>query len=60
MDAQTMKTTLEQKAQELSSELIQMEKDFNAKKEQFLKIQGALEALYELDRESSSTATEWF
>ena len=60
MDAQTMKSTLEQKAQELSSELIQMEKDFNSKKEQFLKIQWALEALYELDRESSSTATEWF
>jgi hypothetical protein len=53
-----MKTTLEQKAQELSSELIQMEKDFNTKKEQFLKIQGALEALYELERESSSTPTE--
>lgn len=58
MDAQTMKTTLEQKAQELTSELIQMEKDFNSKKEHFLKVQGALEALYELDRDSSSKATE--
>jgi hypothetical protein len=58
MDAQTMKTTLEQKAQELSSELIQMEKDFNTKKEQFLKIQGALEALYELERDESSNSAE--
>lgn len=58
MDVQTMKTNLEQKAQELSSELIQMEKDFNTKKEQFLRIQGALEAVYELERESQSNPTE--
>lgn len=58
MDAQTMKTSLEEKAQELTSELVQMEKDFNSKKEHFLKIQGALEALYELERDSSSNATE--
>jgi hypothetical protein len=53
-----MKLTLEKKAETLASELIQMEKEFNTKKEQYLKIQGALEALYELDSESSSTPTE--
>lgn len=58
MDSQTMKKTLEQKAQDLSTELIQMEKDFNFKKEQFLKVQGALEALYELETDESSNSAE--
>ena len=39
-------------------ELVELEKKFNTKKEEFLKIQGALEALYELDKDSSSNATE--
>lgn len=42
----------------LRNELVKMEQEFNQKKEEFLKIQGALEALYELDKESSSNVTE--
>lgn len=42
----------------LRDQLVEMEKNFNTKKEEFLKVQGALEALYELDKESSSNATE--
>ncbi len=53
-----MNETLLAKAEELRNELIQLEQDFNSKKEQYLKIQGALEALYELDKDSSSNATE--
>lgn len=53
-----MRLSLEKKAEELASELISMEKEFNSKKEQYLKIQGALEALYELDPVLPSTPTE--
>lgn len=53
-----MNETLLAKAEELRNELIQLEQDFNLKKEQYLKIQGALEALNELDEDSSSNATE--
>lgn len=56
MDAKTMNETLLTKAMELRDELIALEKDFNLKKEQYLKVQGALEALSELD--SSSNPTE--
>lgn len=58
MDAKTMNDTLLARAEELRNELIQLEQDFNTKKEQYLKIQGALEALNELDKDSSSNATE--
>lgn len=58
MDPKTMKLSLEKKAEELTSELIAMEKEFNSKKEQYLKIQGALEALYELDPVLSSNSAE--
>ena len=58
MDAKTMNETLLAKAEDLRNDLIQLEQDFNSKKEQYLKIQGALEALYELDKDSSSNATE--
>ena len=60
MDAKTMNDTLLAKAEELKNDLIQLEQDFNLKKEQYLKIQGALEALNELDKESSSNSAEWF
>ena len=36
---------LNQKEQELRNELLELEQQFNTKKEQYLKIQGALEAL---------------
>lgn len=49
---------LTQRGNTLREELVKMEQEFNQKKEEFLKIQGALEALYELDRDSSSKATE--
>lgn len=58
MDAKTMNDTLLAKAEELKNELIQLEQDFNVKKEQYLKIQGALEALNELDKDSSSNSAE--
>jgi hypothetical protein len=58
MDAKTMNDTLLAKAEELKNDLIQLEQDFNIKKEQYLKIQGALEALSELDKDSSSSSAE--
>lgn len=58
MNLKTMKEALESRSKQLTLELIQMEKEFNTKKEEYLKIQGALEALYELDKESSSNSTE--
>lgn len=54
-----MKESLEKKSKELSSELIQLEKEFNLKKEYYLKLEGALEVLYELESTNeSSTLTE--
>lgn len=53
-----MNETLLERATTLRDELISLEKEFNLKKEQYLKIQGALEALSELDTNASSTATE--
>ncbi len=49
---------LTQKGTALREELVKMEQEFNQKKEEFLKIQGALEALYELDKDSSSNSAE--
>ena len=58
MDSTQMKETLTQRATDISEELLNLEKSFNEKKEQFLKITGALEALNELDTDVPSTATE--
>jgi predicted nucleic acid-binding Zn-ribbon protein len=58
MQSKEMIEQLTQRGTSIREELVKMEQEFNQKKEEFLKIQGALEALYELDRESSSTATE--
>jgi hypothetical protein len=44
-----MKQTLLDKAEVLREELLSLEQQFNQKKEQFVKIQGALEALNELE-----------
>lgn len=40
-----MNEKLNKRAQELKEELINIEAQFNIKKEEFLKVQGALEAL---------------
>ena len=45
MDPTIMIQELSQKEHELRTELLELEKQFNVKKEQYLKIQGALEAL---------------
>jgi len=42
--------TLTERYESLKEELIIMEKDFNIKKEQFIRIQGAIDALNELDK----------
>lgn len=58
MKLKEMKEELESRSKQLTSELIQMEKEFNMKKEEYLKIQGALEAIYKLEKEDSSNGTE--
>ena len=58
MDQQKMIDDLTERGIKVRDELVELEKKFNTKKEEFLKIQGALEALYELDKDSSSNATE--
>ena len=45
MDPEKMLAELQEKEAELRNELMDLEKQFNLKKEQYLKIQGALEAL---------------
>ena len=45
MDPAIMIEELSTKEAELRTELLELEKQFNIKKEQYLKIQGALEAL---------------
>ncbi len=44
-----MTELLTEKANNLRDELISLEQQFNQKKEEFLKVQGALEALNELE-----------
>ena len=58
MEASKMRETLTQRATEIRDELLEMEKTFNQKKEKFLKLTGALEALDQLDTDVPSTATE--
>jgi hypothetical protein len=58
MQSSEMIEKLTQKGTALREELVKMEQEFNQKKEEFLKIQGALEALYELDKDSSSNSAE--
>ena len=58
MQSKDMIEQLTKRGTALREELVKIEQEFNQKKEEFLKIQGALEALYELERESSSTPTE--
>jgi hypothetical protein len=51
MKQQEMIETLTNQANELAEDLRQIEKDFNIKKEQFIRIQGALEALNSITEE---------
>lgn len=53
-----MITQLRQNAENLKQELIQLQETFNAKKEQYVKIEGALEALSLLDEEPQEAITE--
>lgn len=45
MDSQKMFEDLSQQAEVLKKDLVDLEQQFNMKKEQFIRIQGALEAL---------------
>lgn len=45
MDPDKMLAELQEKEAEIRQQLMDLEKEFNIKKEQYLKIQGALEAL---------------
>lgn len=58
MDSRKMKVTLQQRERELREELLNLEKEFNTKKETYLKVQGALEALQELNISEEAEVTE--
>lgn len=58
MKQQEMKESLTKQAQDIAQELQQLEKDFNLKKEQFLRVQGALEVLNVLETETPSVDPE--
>ena len=49
MDSKEMLTDLNNKAENLRKDLIDLEQLFNMKKEQYLKVQGAVEALTALE-----------
>jgi prefoldin subunit 5 len=51
MKQQEMIETLTKQLQSLAEDLQSLERQFVAKKEHFLKVQGALEALVELNKE---------
>ena len=51
MTKEEMTATLTKKAIQIRDELLALEQQFNVKKEEFLKVQGALEALMELNKE---------
>ena len=46
---------LNNQSEKLKEELVKLEQDFNQKKEQYIRIQGALEALNVLDQKTQST-----
>ena len=49
MEPDRMLIELKEKEENLKNELINLEQTFNLKKEQYIKIQGAIEALLALD-----------
>ena len=54
MKKQEMIDTLTKQGQDIKKELIQMQESFNAKKEQLIRIEGALEALSIVENEDPS------
>lgn len=54
MNVEEMSETLTKKALALREELLKLEAEFTTKKEELLKLQGALEVLYELQRTEKS------
>ena len=57
MKPDDMLEELTDKAEKLKNELMELEQMFNVKKEQYLKIQGAIEALENLDPSVAPTIT---
>jgi hypothetical protein len=51
MDAQQILDELTKQEESLRADLLDMEKNFNIKKEQYIKLQGAIEALNLVDKE---------
>lgn len=51
MNLTQMKELLNENQRTVQAELVEIEKQFTLKKEQYLKIQGALEALNELEED---------
>ena len=57
MEPDKMLEELNEKEEKLRNELMELEQMFNVKKEQYLKIQGAIEALSALDPSVPPTIT---
>ena len=55
MEKQEMLDDLNNQSEKLKEELIKLEQDFNQKKEQYIRIQGAFEALNVLYQKTQST-----
>ena len=53
------KEELEKRSSELQTEIQELNRTFELKKEEFLKVQGALEMLQILENEKSSKKTWW-
>ena len=49
--AQQMSAQLTERAEKLREELIELERQFNMKKEEFFKVQGALEAIQAMSQD---------
>ncbi len=56
MEQTEMKEKLIEREKEIRAELLELERQFNLKKEEFLKVQGALEALSLLETGPQSTS----
>ena len=54
------KEELEKRSSELQTEIQELNRTFELKKEEFLKVQGALEMLQILENEKSSKKTWWY
>jgi len=49
--AQQMSSQLMERAEKLREELVELERQFNVKKEEFFKVQGALEAIQAMSQD---------